>query len=152
VIYGYRYLKTRNEYIETDIVSGDKDNITAWGLAHPSDGYYKDAATKSIDWDQTVNSLVDNTLRDASEIIEHYTTTVYTDIIFDCHDYRGLVHSQRKSTGCTFSILNSVAPNTNYITSLRGLNTAEPDSNIPNSTQIISDTDVDNILFQAQTK
>jgi hypothetical protein len=29
-------------------------------------------------------------LRDASEIVEHYTTSVYIDMTFDCDDYRGL--------------------------------------------------------------
>ena len=118
MIHEYRYLKTPNEYIETVIVSGDKHNIRAWGLAHRSDGYYVNAANKSIKWDQVVNSLVDNTLRDASEIVESYTTTVYTDMICDCDDYRGLVQSQLQSTGFTFSIPNSVAPKNNSITSL----------------------------------
>jgi hypothetical protein len=58
---------------------------------------------------------------------------------FDCDDYRGLV----QSTGCTVSTPNSVAPNNNLITSLRGLNSAENVSDIPNSTQIIKVTSAD---------
>jgi hypothetical protein len=67
VIYEHRYLKTPDEYIETVIVSGDTHNTRARGLAETSDDCYEDTADDNINWDQTVNSLVDNTLRDASE-------------------------------------------------------------------------------------
>jgi hypothetical protein len=66
-------------------------------------------------------------LRDASEIVEHYTTTVYTDMIYDCDEYRGLV----QSNGCT-NAPNSVAPQKISIPSLPGLQT-----DTTNSIQII---------------
>ena len=116
-------------------MSGDRNHNRAWGLAHITDGFFENATNANIKWQQTVNYLSEEQLRDASEIVEHYTTTVYTDMIFDCDENRGLV----QSTGCT-NAPNSVAPQRNSIPSLRDLQT-----DTTNSIQIIKGNKQNNI-------
>jgi hypothetical protein len=104
-------------------------------LAHITDGFFENATNANIQWQQTVNYLSEEQLRDASENVEHYTTTVYTDMIFDCDEYRGLV----QSIGCT-NAPNYVAPQRISIPSLRGLQTYTT-----NSIQIIEGNTQNNI-------
>ena len=135
VTYEYTYKNNPSEYHEVVNLSGDRRNNRAWGLAHTTDGFFEDATHDNMKWQQTVNHLSEKLLRDASEFVEHYATTVYTDMIFDCDDYRGLV----QSTGFT-STPNYVAPQRMSIPSLRGLQT-----DTTNSVQIIKGNKPNNV-------
>ena len=76
VVYAYVFAKQANEYHEAIILSGDINNIRAWGIVHTLDGYYENAADRRIKWEMKNENLIeenDHDLRDASEIIENCT-------------------------------------------------------------------------------
>ena len=69
VTYEYKYKNNPSEYHDGIILSGDRKHNRPWGLARITDDFFENAT--NTQWQQTVNYLSEEQLRDASENVEH---------------------------------------------------------------------------------